>query len=88
MQQRLPGLTADITRSRVIHKLFMGDTIPAVSTQPLKHKDIVAQPSVSAVEPYHTALLVIAAGSALIIFVLTLLILLYRKKVRSYKCEP
>ncbi|EFA05918.2 zonadhesin isoform X2 [Tribolium castaneum] len=81
MQQRLPGLTADITRSRVTHKLLqepaLGDHLA------LEHREIVSQSPVSVVAPYHTALIVIAAASAFVICVLLLLVILYRRKMNS-----
>ncbi|CAH1111232.1 unnamed protein product [Psylliodes chrysocephalus] len=84
MQQRLPGLTADITRSRITHKLFgqdghnMSDRVMA-----LEHREIVSQSPVSVLVPYHTALIVIAAASTFVICVLTLLVLLYRRKMNN-----
>ncbi|XP_074036900.1 uncharacterized protein [Leptinotarsa decemlineata] len=81
MQQRLPGLTADITRSRVIHKLFDHDSSNSDQILALEQREIVSQSPVSVVAPYHTALIVIAAASAFVICILTLLVLLYRRKM-------
>lgn len=81
MQQKLPGLTADITRSRVIHKLLSLEGELGDKTMALQHREIVSQSPVSVVAPYHTALIVIAAASAFVISVLTVLVILYRRKV-------
>lgn len=80
MQQRLPGLTADITRSRVTHKLLQEPTSDHMA---LEHREIVSQSPVSVVAPYHTALIVIAAASAFVICVLLLLVILYRRKMNN-----
>lgn len=84
IQQRLPGLTADITRSRVIHKILAKDTIGTEKVLALEQREIVSQAPVSLIAPYHTALIVVAAASAFIICVLTLLVLLYRRKVSTF----
>lgn len=81
MNQHLPDLTADITKSRVTHHLLnpgaaLGDHLSA-----MENREIVSQSPVSIVAPYHTALIVVAAASAFIISILTLLVLLYRRKV-------
>lgn len=81
MQQKLPGLTADITRSRVIHKLLSLEGELGDKTMALQHREVVSQAPVSLVAPYHTALIVIAAASAFVISVLTVLVILYRRKV-------
>lgn len=81
MQQRLPGLIADITRSRVLHKLLPQEQLAGDRTAALQHREIVSQAPVSVVAPYHTALIVIAAASAFVISVLTVLVILYRRKV-------
>lgn len=81
MQQRLPGLTADITRSRVIHKVLAKEVRNTENIIALEQREIVSQAPVSIVAPYHTALIVVAAASTFIICVLTLLVLLYRRKV-------
>ncbi|CAG9764049.1 unnamed protein product [Ceutorhynchus assimilis] len=83
MQQRLPGLTADITRSRVIHKPLTQEASLEDRTAALQHREIVSQAPVSVVAPYHTALIVIAAASAFIISVLTVLVILYKRKMHS-----
>lgn len=83
MQQRLPGLTADITRSRVIHKLFTPEGLSPDNIVAMEHREIVSQSPVSVVAPYHTAMIVIAAASAFVICVLTLLVTLYRRKINS-----
>lgn len=86
IQQRLPGLTADITRSRVIHKILSQDTNGTDKVLALEHREIVSQAPVSLIAPYHTALIVVAAASAFIICVLTLLVILYRRKVSQSSC--
>lgn len=78
IQQHLPGLTADITRSRVIHKLLTADKEPLLA---LEQREIVSQAPVSVIAPYHTALIVVAAASTFVICILTVLVLLYRRKV-------
>lgn len=82
MHQRLPGLTPDLTRSRVTHHLLVENSLNADSFT-FEHREIVSQSPVSVVAPYHTALIVIAAASAFIISVLTLLVILYRRKVNN-----
>ncbi|XP_050296435.1 kielin/chordin-like protein [Anthonomus grandis grandis] len=81
MQQRLPNLIADITRSRVIHRPFKQEE--SLQTIGLQQREIVSQAPVSVVAPYHTALIVIAAASAFVISVLTVLVILYRRKMHS-----
>lgn len=76
--QSMSNLLPDITRSQFVHRLEDGESTKRVI--PLEHREIVAQSPVSMVAPYHTALIVIAAGSAFIISILTLLVLLYRRK--------
>lgn len=83
MQQSLPGLTADITRSRVIHKLYPHDQMTSDKIIAFEQREIVSQSPVSVVAPYHTALIVVAAASAFVVCVLTLLVLLYSRKVRN-----
>ncbi|XP_057651996.1 uncharacterized protein LOC130891358 isoform X1 [Diorhabda carinulata] len=83
MLQRSPGLKADISRSRVIHKLYTNEHINSEKVIALEQREIVSQSPVSVVVPYHTALIVTAAASAFIISVLTLLVLLYRRKVTN-----
>lgn len=83
-QQRLPSLTADITRSRFIHKMGSIEPLMAERIVALEHREIVSQSPVSFIAHYHTALIVIAAASAFVISVLTLLVILYRRKVRKY----
>lgn len=83
MQQQLPGLTADITRSRILHKLLIQEPTLSEHIQTLEHREIVSQSPVSVVAPYHTALIVIAAASAFVICVLLLLVILYRRKMNS-----
>jgi hypothetical protein len=83
MQQSLPGLTADITRSRVTHKLLVQDSTLSEQVAALEHREIVSQSPVSVVAPYHTALIVIAAASAFVICVLLLLVILYRRKMNN-----
>lgn len=101
MKQQLPvstsGLSADIAKSRVVHKLF---SVPvennskfeenliysASSANTFKeNREIVSQSPVSVVAPYHTAMIVIAAASAFVISVLTLLVILYRRKMAAIK---
>lgn len=81
MQQRLPGLVADITRTRVIHKLSPQAAQLGDKPLELQQREIVSHSPVSMVAPYHTALIVIAAASAFVISVLTVLVILYRRKV-------
>lgn len=81
MQQRLPGMTADITRSRFVHHLETNEPLVAKHIIALEQREILSQSPVSVIAPYHTALIVTAAGSAFVIFVLTLLLILYRRKV-------
>ncbi|XP_019877040.1 balbiani ring protein 3 [Aethina tumida] len=83
MQQVMPGLTADITRSRVLHKLYAQESVMPEHFIALEHREIVSQSPVSVVAPYHTALIVIAAASAFVICVLTLLVILYKRKMNS-----
>lgn len=85
MQQRLSGLTADITRSRFIHKLLANDFKDTDNFIALEQREIVSQAAVPAVAPYHIAFVVVAAASGFIICVLTLLVLLYRRKVSFSK---
>lgn len=85
MQQVMPGLTADITRSRVLHKLYAQESVMPEHFIALEHREIVSQSPVSVVAPYHTALIVIAAASAFVICVLTLLVILYKRKVTSFE---
>ncbi|XP_066152915.1 uncharacterized protein [Euwallacea fornicatus] len=80
MQQKLPGLVADVTRSRVIYKLPPQGLL---KTAELQHREIVSHAPISVVAPYHTALIVIAAASAFVISVLTVLVILYRRKMHS-----
>ncbi|XP_060536767.1 fibrillin-1-like isoform X2 [Cylas formicarius] len=87
MQQRLPGLTADISRSRVIHKLLPQAPTLAENLLALEHREIVSQAPVSVVAPYHTALIVIAASSAFVISVLTVLVILYRRKMNNLNTQ-
>ena len=83
MRQQLPGLTADITRSRITHKLLAQESTLTDQIVALEHREIVSQSPVSVVAPYHTALIVIAAASAFVICVLLLLVILYRRKMNS-----
>lgn len=71
----------DITKSQFIHRLDDGESSIGNRVIALEHREIVEQSPVSVVAPYHTALIVIAAASAFIISILTLLVLLYRRKV-------
>ncbi|XP_076257897.1 uncharacterized protein LOC143194965 [Rhynchophorus ferrugineus] len=87
MQQSLPGLTADITRSRVIHKPLMQDNSLGQNPTIAGYREVVSQAPVSVVAPYHTALIVIAAGSAFVISVLTVLVFLYRRKMNTLHQE-
>lgn len=86
MQQRLPGLVADITRTRVIHKLPPQAAQLDDKPLELQQREIVSHSPVSMVAPYHTALIVIAAASAFVISVLTVLVILYRRKVSEKVC--
>lgn len=81
IQQRLPGMTADITRSRFSHKLGTPEPVIAERIIAMENREIVSQSPVSIVAPYHTALIVIAAASAFVISVLTVIVILYRRKV-------
>lgn len=83
LQQRFPGLVSDITRSRFVHKLGKTEPDAAERVIALEQREIVSQSPVSVVAPYHTALIVIAAASAFVISVLTLLVILYRRKVNN-----
>lgn len=77
----MENLIPDITRSQFIHRLEDSDGGVGNRIIALEHREIVDKSPVSVVAPYHTALIVIAAGSAFIISILTLLVLLYRRKV-------
>lgn len=83
IQQRLPGIVADITRSRFIHKLGNSEPTMADRVVALEHREIVSQSPVSVVTHYHTAIIVIAAASAFVISVLTLLVILYKRKMAA-----
>lgn len=87
-QQRLPGLIADITRSRFTHKLGKMEPFTIKRIISLEHREIVSQAPVSVIAPYHTALIVIAASSAFVISILTLLVILYRRKVTAINAAP
>ncbi|KAJ8960315.1 hypothetical protein NQ318_004047, partial [Aromia moschata] len=86
-QQLLPGLTADLTRSRVVHTLSSPDLMPIDRVAALEQREIVSQSPVSVVAPYHTALIVIAAASSFVICVLTLLVILYRRKMNHISAQ-
>ncbi|KAF5293262.1 hypothetical protein FQR65_LT11002 [Abscondita terminalis] len=79
--QRLPGLLADITKSRFFHELGSAEPSPAERIIALEHREIVSQSPVSMVAPYHTAMIVLAAASAFVICTLTVLVILYRRKM-------
>lgn len=82
MQQRLPDMITDITRSRFTHRL--GSPEPPLRPEKIvamENREIVSQSPVSIVAPYHTALIVIAAASAFVISVLTVIVILYKRKV-------
>lgn len=81
MQQQLPGMTADITRSRFSHRLGSPEPLIAEKIIAMENREIVSQSPVSIVAPYHTALIVIAAASAFVISVLTVIVILYKRKV-------
>lgn len=81
MQQQLPGMTADITRSRFSHRLGSPEPLIAERIVAMENREIVSQSPVSIVAPYHTALIVIAAASAFVISVLTVIVILYKRKV-------
>lgn len=83
MQQRLPEMTADITRSRFTHRLGSPEPLIAERIVAMENREIVSQSPVSIVAPYHTALIVIAAASAFVISVLTVIVVLYKRKVRN-----
>ncbi|XP_045483161.1 balbiani ring protein 3-like [Harmonia axyridis] len=83
MNQHLPDLTADITKSRVTHHLLTPSSSLRDTILALENREIVSQSPVSIVAPYHTALIVVAAASAFIISILTLLVILYRRKMNS-----
>ncbi|KAK9878499.1 hypothetical protein WA026_022395 [Henosepilachna vigintioctopunctata] len=83
MHQRLPDLNADITKSRVTHHLLMNNSNQRDHLLAMENREIVSQSPVSIVAPYHTALIVIAAASAFVISILTLLVMLYRRKMNS-----
>lgn len=84
MQQRLPGLVADITKSSFHHTLNKNDPLSVERVIALEHREIVSQSPVSVIAPYHTALIVIAAASAFVISILTVLVILYRRKVNIF----
>lgn len=84
MQQRLPGMTTDITRSRFTHRLGSPEPLIAERIVAMENREIVSQSPVSIVAPYHTALIVIAAASAFVISVLTVIVILYKRKVRRF----
>lgn len=86
-QQGLPGMTADITRSRFVHQLEASEPLATKHVVALEQREIVSQSPVSIIAPYHTALIVTAAASAFVIFVLTLLLILYRRKVIIKSCQ-
>lgn len=78
-------MTPDITRSRFVHQLGSGEPSTAERVIALEHREIVSQSPVSMIAPYHTALIVIASASAFVICTLTLLVILYRRKVKDPK---
>lgn len=84
-QDRLPGLEADITKSRFAHKISKINFVDVERVVALEHREIVSQSPVSVVAPYHTALIVIAAASAFVISVLTVLVILYKRKMAAMK---
>lgn len=81
MQQRLPDMIADITRSRFTHRVGSPEPLGAEKIIAMENREIVSQSPVSIVAPYHTALIVIAAASAFVISVLTVIVILYKRKV-------
>lgn len=83
MQQQLPGMTADITRSRFSHRLGSPEPLIAERIVAMENREIVSQSPVSIVAPYHTALIVVAAASAFVISVLTVIVILYKRKVMN-----
>ncbi|KAJ9582851.1 hypothetical protein L9F63_022810 [Diploptera punctata] len=80
------NLVADITSSRFSHRL-PGDNTNEVDMSDhiiaLEHREIVSQSTVSVVTPYQTAIIVLSVGSAFIICILVVVIVLYRKKANS-----
>ncbi|VEN35788.1 unnamed protein product [Callosobruchus maculatus] len=83
-----PGFSPDISRSRVTFKQNKEDHDRLQdNVLALEHREIVSQSPVSVVAPYHTALIVIAAASAFVICVLTLLMVLYRRKINSLAAQ-
>ncbi|XP_018322456.1 balbiani ring protein 3 isoform X2 [Agrilus planipennis] len=85
-QKKLSELTADFTLSSFINQLGYAPA-PIVEERivALENREIVSQSPVSVTAPYHTALIVVAAGSAFVISVLVVLIILYRRKMASLK---
>lgn len=82
VQQHLPGVTADITKSQFAHKLENMHRSMAERIVALEHREIVSRSPVSLIAHYNTILIVIAAASAFVISILTLLVILYRRKVK------
>ncbi|XP_067012696.2 thyroglobulin [Anabrus simplex] len=76
--------TADITSSRFSNRL-VDDSSNEVQVSDrvvaLEHREVVSQSTVSVVTPYQTAIIVLSIGSAFIICVLVLVIVLYRRKM-------
>ena len=83
MNVGVDGLVADITSSRFSHHLSSDNTNEVDMSDriiALEHREIVSQSTVSVVTPYQTAIIVLSVASAFIIFILVLVIVLYRKK--------
>lgn len=78
--QELSDMTPDITKSQFVHQISF-EPFTAERIIALEHREIVSQSPVSVIAPYHTALIVVTAGSAFVICVLMLLVILYRRKV-------
>jgi len=78
-------MVADIRKSTFHHKL---GTMKAKSMADnkiiaLQHREILSESTVSVLTSYHTAIIVLAAASAFIISTMSVLLMLYRKKVSS-----
>ncbi|XP_046997028.1 balbiani ring protein 3-like isoform X1 [Schistocerca americana] len=77
---------ADITISRFTHRLADYDSNDIEYSDriiALEHREIVSQSTVSMITPYQTAIIVLCVGSAFIICILVIVIILYKKKIAS-----
>lgn len=84
MKQQLPGMTIDVTKCRFTHLLGSPEHLIAEKIVAIENREIVSQSPVSIIAPYHTALIVIAASSAFVISVLTVIVILYKRKVTPF----